>query len=386
MEWKLKRKPDGEIFAEWSETVLTPAGKPSLKDGKIETKRRRVRLQTSDMRTAKERAPLVVSGTWSPYENKVVERPVVSEGKTVAELLDKCMVTIWAPERCRSQATFRSTTKILKSFMGEETLQTVSYDRLTQLVTTLREHNYAEATIRRKLNNLSAALGEATVLKDDAGKPWLLGRPKFPKIVVNNQRERVIEPHEEEAIFKAVDARIKAEPARQWKRYKCLLIFLRDTACRLGEALALKDVHIAPRTIQAEEIMFVNFPRDVTKNQKPKALALSDAILEILPYLEATKDDEGRLFPMSGSSPWYFWNTLRSDVKNNFGLNIDDCVQHSWRHTTLTRLIQDDDLDIYTVSNFAGHSNIQITSRFYLHKKDVHTTKAVKVINRNSRR
>lgn len=131
----------------------------------------------------------------------------------------------------------------------------------------------------------------------------------MPTVVTKNFRSRVITAAEEKAIFSAITKRANSEPTRSWTRFAHLIRFLLDTGCRLGEALNLSDA-----LIEADgDATFVTFSRYSTKNDEPRKLPPSKAIIASLPYLRSCAVG-GKLFPMKPQTVWYMWNSIRSDL------------------------------------------------------------------------
>jgi integrase len=113
------------------------------------------------------------------------------------------------------------------------------------------------------------------------------------------------------------------------------------------------------------ERVSVAFPRYRTKNKKPRVVWLTKAIIETLPILRANAID-GRLFHITPATAWYMWNGIREDLKVQ-GYDMDDVKLHTLRHTCLTRMAQSGKFRIEQISDWAGHSSIQITMDRYRH-------------------
>lgn len=292
---------------------------------------------------------------------RVPERTERARGPTVWDALDHCSRTCWSPQHVRSHATTKSNIKFIGERLGDVPLKELTYERLLEFVQEMRAQKYAPGTIKRKLNSLSKALTEATKVTGADGKRWLQYKPPLPEIVVENNRDRVISLEEEAAIFAAIHSRAEKEPTRDWKRFAILYRFLLDTGCRLGEALALTP----ERLNVVDGVHYMTLPRYSTKNRKPRTLPLSAAIVDSIPFLKEAATSE-RLFPLKPQTVWYMWNNIRKDVIAN-GHDVSNVVLHTMRHTTLTRLARSGKVRIERLSDWAGHSNINVTLSKYVH-------------------
>ena len=345
--YELKAKKSGIIFAEYY----------------VDGERQRVSCKTRDRREARQRADLIVNGG-GPSSNPSAAPKVGAI--TMAVLFDRMQQTDWSPRECKSQATIRSNIKILNTYIGDELITDVTHPRLERLAADLFSHGYKAGTVDRKLNAVGAALGRATIETDKQGRPWLAGKPRLPKITVNNFKDRVVTREEEQAIFKAIFDCLAAEPTRDWQRYHCLIRFLLDTGCRLSEALNLTTKDVETRDVNGRMITFAVFPRYKTKSGKPRQIPLTDAVARNLSHL-SWGSPGGSYFKISPATAWYMWDrSIRAGVKAA-GFDIDDVTLHTMRHTCLTRLAKSGKLRLEQISDWAGHSSVQITRDRYLH-------------------
>lgn len=386
-DWDLKRKPSGVYFVEYYVTEET--------DGEIAYKRRRDSCDTRDYKEARTRAQQIVNGSWrapsarEKADHRSIKRPNLAGQITVAQLFDRCRETIWSNGKIKANATAISNARILGRIIGNELITDMTYSRLEDLKKQLEEtvcrtgKPYMPGTVDRKMNAIGAALTQATKEKDAEGNHWLLGKPAMPTVVVNNICDRTISRSEEAAIFAACAARAKKYPTRDWRRFGYFLRFLLDTACRMSEALNLTVSQIEEgsdydeETAQLIEAIYAELPRYSTKNNLPRQLPLSDEIVEALPYLKMNAL-EGRIFPWD--AVWYHWNLIRQDVKK-MGHDIGDVKIHTFRHTCLTRLAKSQKVRLEDISDFAGHSSIQITKERYVHLLRSSKVRTVGIIN-----
>ena len=368
--WDVKQRPNGIWIVEFK-------GEGG--------KRHRVSTKSRDKRKAMLMAPQIALGI-SPEQ--IAKPPVRKDedgkpkGMTVNDLFDHCEKTVWKTHR--SQATLKSTVKILREICGEDVLADLHAFRLEEIAETLalrggrKGSRAAPATVKRKLEVLSGALDKATKMQGPDKKPILFAKPPFPSIKVNNIQERTLTKAEVAAIFKVIGDYELENPAHDWKRFGCFVRFLLDTACRKGEALMLRDEWIS---IDADGDTIISWPRfrDATpaelartgldkierlKNGKAKTLPASQAIVDMLPILRVLSPD-GRLFPWHTSTMDWKWRRVREGVKR-LGQDIDDVKFHTLRHTTITDMLRNKE-SLTLVSRFAGHSSVKITADRYGH-------------------
>jgi integrase len=282
----------------------------------------------------------------------------------ITTLFHRCELTIWSPREAKSQRTIKSNLKVLGELVGADLVTDMTHGRLQRLVSDLFARGYAAGTVKRKMDMVGRALSMATVWEDDTtGKTLLAGKPKMPSVTARNSRDRVLSSEEEQAVFAAIQKRIKAEPNRDWTTFKALVRFLLDTGARLGEGLGVTAQDVERRRAGKHNVSFVHFRRYRTKNDKPRQVPLTRAVVAELKTLMPAEDD-GRLFPLRPAKVWYMWDTIRDDLRAR-GVNVDDVVLHTLRHTCLTRLAKR--LPIHKVSHWAGHSDIKVTVEHYAH-------------------
>lgn len=285
----------------------------------------------------------------------------------VTDLLDHCERTIW--RNARSKGTLGSNLKTLRTLVGHLELTDLHYTRLEQLRSDLegmpgKSRTLASpATVKRKMDTLSKALTHATKMTTSDGKPVLFGKPTFPTFEIQNVQDRVISDAETVALFEVIDARLVAEPDRDWHRFRALIRFLLDTACRRGEALRVHADHVETRLVGGRARSFVAFERYTTKSSKPRVLPLSDAVAALLPVLRL-QAGTGPLFPFTPGELRGMWKAIRQDMKAR-GFDFTDVRYHTTRHTTLTKAMKKH--PIAKVSKLAGHASVQITIDRYGH-------------------
>lgn len=286
---------------------------------------------------------------------------------TMSDLFDRCWLTVWHPDNVRSQRTIKSNIHLLNGFIGDELVENMTFTRVEQLVTDMKARGYQPATVKRKLAMVNKALKMATMWTDEKGQPLLRYKPPMPLVVVNNLKDRIITPAEEDALFVALEKRRQLEPGRQWFAFRVFLGLLWDTGGRLGETL-----HLGPKAIaRPQATSFVTFPRYRTKSGKPRTLPLAErsviALGTLMDHLVLDKDTgDWRFFGFQENTASVMFRQLKQDVTNETGFDLSDVTLHTIRHTTLTRLARGG-MDLARLQQWAGHSDPKITAERYLH-------------------
>lgn len=359
---RLRQKPNGMWLVDFED-----------EDGK----RRRVStgIKTAPQRTpppdAKAAAREILLGIRGSSRRKPFSSPKKTrrhDGRlTVSELLDRCLATVWHPDEAKAQPTIRSNVKHLRAAIGNEAVEDITYTRIEEIMLDMKAQGYAPATIKRRLDMLSKALRMATIWTDENKRPLLAAKPQMPSIKIENIKDRVITPEEEEALFLAAERRRQTEPNRQWRKFIGLLRFLFDTGARLGEAMRL-----TPDDVTEEgNMVYVTFPRYGTKSGKPRTVPLASASVEVLGRLfdDLTVDKKSgkmRFFSFNPSTAWYMFKQLLEDVTEERGFDMENVSMHTIRHTTLTRLARGG-MDLGRLQEWAGHSDPKITRERYVH-------------------
>lgn len=340
-------------------------------------KRQRVSTDTRDRQEAERQRKQWIAGTHPKHPamggsvapKGRVERLIASSGRpvrvtgwTLERLLDRCLKDpeVWG--KSKAQTTLVSNARLISKRCGDRLVHEVTYPFLKTVVADMEREGYAPATIRRHLASISRALEMATEW-EDGGKPILAQRPRMPTVLVQNLKDRVLEPDEETMVFAAIDARELAQPNRPWARFRMFLRVALDTGFRKGELLILGPSSVQVIQHRGQEHQMLGLPRYETKNGKPRMVPCSAAVAALIPALNAQAVG-GRWFPL-GQGAWLMWDRIRDDVKA-MGGNIDDVGIHTLRHTCLTRLARGG-MELQRLSMWAGHSDVSITARRYVH-------------------
>lgn len=364
---KLGTKANGIYFLDV--TVPDENGKP---------KRQRISCETRDRDDAEQQRKEWLIGTHPKHYSRGVE--IVPKGReadrdssvkrkspvgvTMEKLLDMCHSDRRCWKESKSQATIRSNIRLLTKRIGHELVKDMTHKKLCQIADDMLDEGYSPGAVKRKMDMVSKALRMAVEVYEDAdGAPLLAGKPTMPRIKVRNNKNRILKPEEELMVFAAIDKRIVDEPARQWQRFRMFVRVLLDTGFRRGEALLLGDNSITQVRVKGRDIPYLALPEYMTKNDKPRMVPATAAVIELFPALSA-QSIGGRWFPLDASA-WYLWNNIRADVAA-MGGNISDVGLHTLRHTCITRLALGG-MELQRLSMWAGHSDVSITAERYSH-------------------
>lgn len=394
---KIGTKPNGMKYLD----VRLPCPKTG------DLKRSRVSLDTRDDAEAKRQRADWLAGTHpkhpaqggviaakgrGPRADASTRRTSSQAGMTLIRWLDHCILSLW--KDCKGQTTILSNARVVQQAIEAAELAdlhvgAVSSVHVGKIEAALRERTaYAEGSVKKLMGSLRAALNHAANNADpDTGRAWLVAVPKFPTYVVRNIRERVLSEAEEVALFDCIAARIDAEPGRPWRHMGWLLLTMLDTGFRLGEALSLGQASVRVKrwvdrmSDEQMQATYLGLARYTTKNDKPREVPATDRVLAMIPKLNALAV-KGRWFPWAPGSggPGYFWINLRADMEAK-GFDLSDVTLHTMRHTCATRLCYGG-MDLVTLRDWLGHSDIAITAERYIHLISTHLYQGAAILNR----
>lgn len=389
---KLKQKPNGIYFID-----------VKLPDADNKLTRSRVSFDTRDRASAETQLVDWIKGIHPkhPSQGGVIApkgraiSPDTSEHSnapanvmTLNLWLTRCLSSIWSEFEVKSHASKRSNVKILQRYIDSDlALADVTATHLTRLVDNLRAGGYAAGTVRLKISHVATALNHAAkTVNPETGKFYLETVPEIPNVPKVRSLERVVSRDEEAVILECIDERHRTDPQRMWWWFKRLVILQLDLGFRLSEALSLGQRSVKRKrwldhSAQSHlEATFIGVEGKYTKSGKPRDIPCSQRFEREIKLLNELASN-GRWFPwpIKSSTPWQMWNTIRMDMKAR-GYNVDDVVQHTFRHTCATRLCEGG-LDLVSLRDWLGHSDISITAETYIHLMSTHLHKGAAILN-----
>ena len=261
--------------------------------------------------------------------------------------LDKALITSRRPKILTYEIGLLS-----RSPLGKYPLVHLSPSKISAYRDERLKAGKSRSTVRAYLKLMSRAI---TVGRKELGIPLthnpfeLVEKPK-----PNSARERTLEPNELKRLFKSCSA---------CSLFHFLGVFaeiLYLTLCRRGELLRLKrsDVDFINRVAVLQE----------TKADKPRTIALSPRVIELLKSLPRSVD--GTFFPIKSISA--FEKAFARAVKR---ANIKDFHMHDLRHCGAQHLIEDEGWNTIELMQQGGWTSSSMAKRYanispkYLAKK-----------------
>ncbi len=148
--------------------------------------------------------------------------------------------------------------------------------------------------------------------------------------------------------------------------FRRLMMFLRYTGCRPGEASAIDRSHID----LDRRLVILSKHKTAHKTRKPRVIVLHEVAYRLVcDQLRRWYPDQEKLFVNSRGNPWNRfsiscrWKRLRADLDLPA-----DCRPYGLRHKFCTDAIKAG-VNIKVVSVLAGHRNVRTTER-YVHVED----------------
>jgi integrase len=225
-------------------------------------------------------------------------------------------------------------------------------DTALDAITTAQVEDFKRAQLRRGLKAstvndqikiLAAVLAYARALGNPCATPLMIRLPE--------RGRRGIRAWSEEQLQRLYQAAAELHPD-----ILALIVFLGNTGCRRGEALALKwcNVDIGARLIRiwpSEEWQ--------PKDGEPRLVPINDALL---PWLNGKRESTEWVFPCPGTGGRYvYWPQRKFDeCRKAAGL---EGGPHTLRHTYATHLVRQT-RDLLLVARILGHSHTRVTELY----------------------
>ena len=161
-------------------------------------------------------------------------------------------------------------------------------------------------------------------------------------------------PRERRLKFGELEALLNATANGRNPYIRSIIVIAIETAMRRGEILNIRrrDLFLAKRQLHIPE----------TKTGRPRTIPLSEsAFAELMPHLNASRDDDAKLFPISTNAFRLAWDRLKRRAR------IDDLHFHDLRHEAVSRLFESG-LNTAQVAAISGHRDFRMLAR-YAHVK-----------------
>jgi integrase len=325
----------------------------------VQYKGQRVREDVGSEEQAIEREAAIKLALMKGTYGKTTAVP--SSGKdalTLGALKDRVYALVWSKQKAARESD--SVARLVVAYFGaERSVSSIDRRAVSDFRLALSAAGNSPATVNRKL----AALSKMLSVAHDEG--WIADRPRITRERESVGRDRFL-THEEEDKLIAV--------LRVWGQHDAadLVMFLLDTGCRLGEALALKW-----QDAGAIRVAFHD-----TKNGDPRSVPLTARLRDMLKDKRSAHSDLRFDRPVfEGFDGGRKFRKVFDRAKKHMGL-VDDphFVIHILRHTCASRLLQGG-ADLEYVRRWLGHKDIKMTQR-YAHLAPTSLDKLTSILER----
>lgn len=300
------------------------AAKQELKDSMAERLDRTLMGETPETVTLSDALEFTYSERWS--KNKAGHKPK-QQVERVIDLLGDPLLADLMDQKNADKPTGIALFRQLREKLAAEDLQDQTIDSYLTAVKTLLHVN-----------------------RDERPMPDLRV-PKIPMANVNRTRERILYMDEEDTFFKLAEVG-DPDHADFWK-------VLLDTGMRTSECLSL-DFRRNVRFREGIIHLFKDQVKGSRQQAKGRSVIMTKRVTKILQRIHRTRT--GRVWPAE-------WNATSTGqcfrkYRIEMGLAEDqDFVQHMFRHTCCTRLLEGG-VDFGLVQSWMGHSTAEMTRRY----------------------
>ncbi len=252
----------------------------------------------------------------------------------------------------KSGTETEATANRLMGYIGDVRLNEIGAKQLKLLSTGLKEKGYCSTTENRYLQVLKTILKRADL------------STRF--IVLSREHNRITTYSEEEAkkLLSVIVPESFVKRRSNWLTMTDLVPFLRDTGCRLGEALKLT---VGDCNTDTGSMLLLD-----TKSGYARTIYAKGTVKDIL---SRRLSEEGikansRIFPITKYQAASCWRWAKKQV----GIDNEDANLHAWRHTSVTKMLEFGE-DLEVVRLWHGHRSIT-TTLLYVHYRSEHLQKA----------
>lgn len=246
----------------------------------------------------------------------------------------------------------RSMLATLALFFGEEKLDRIDSASFESFARFRRKAGLRTSSVNNECRVLARVLSFAR----EQGYPVAV--PRWTPLVERDKRAQAAWTDAEVAALLDSCARVSPDLVP-------VVVFLANTGCRRGEAIALRweDVDLARGYVRIQPS-----PEWQPKNGKPREVPISRSLL---PWLQ--RPQEGRhVFPSRTGAGWACWPARAFDrARDDAGL---EGGAHRLRHTFASNFLAAVP-DLYLLARVLGHSDVAVT-RLYAHLLPDHLARA----------
>lgn len=278
--------------------------------------------------------------------------------------------------------------------IGNYQLAAVKPSDIQNMINDLTEKGYSYSTIRKAYNYTKSAYTFALERKEVTEIPF--AKIILPKSVKKDMSEIVFYNEDEIKLIKE-NALTKFPHSDAYIfRYGYAIILLLYTGLRCGELLGLKweDVDYENNSIKVRRNLKQVVNRDEDVDQKYvvieqstktksgiRSVPLSNMAKEALAYYEKIRTDSPYVLSSKKSKPVSARNLDRAfrNILTRAGITKQYGV-HSLRHTFASMLFKKG-VDVKTVSEILGHSDVSVTYNIYIHIINEQKVRAIEQLN-----
>lgn len=254
----------------------------------------------------------------------------------------------------RSWKRDESSINNLNAFFKSKNVSDITPDLIERYKAGRRER-VSVASVNRELACLKTMFSVAIEWKKAPSNP----ARKIKLLDGENKRERILNDQEIKAYLKAVDDSGSGY-------LKAFSIIALNTGMRPTEIYSLKweNINIPKRYIFIESRH--------SKNKKSRKIPINEIVVDLLKEME--RKTEYLFFnPTTGT---HIKNIRRAFMTACKEVGIEGVVPYTLRHTAATKMISEAGVDVVTVKEILGHSDIKMTIR-YCHPSEETLQRAV---------
>ena len=313
--------------------------------------------------------------------------------ETVEEYMTRWLITVKKPtlkptsfDRVELSLKYQIFPRI-----GTIKMKKLSSDDIQIMLNSLSEV-YSHSTVKKAYVNLKSCLKMAEIRED------IKKNPIHAVVLPRNTSPNEVSFYSAEQVQMIVAEAVSTYKNGAFKyRYGYLIVLLLNTGMRLGEALALQweDVDWSNRSIHicknVENVKSRNGDKSYTKIiQMPKSdksvrrIPLNNNAMNALVKLNSMQAEMNCKLVVATENGNYVdgGNVRRTmqSILNNCGIHGKTDIVHALRHTFATLLIRRG-VDIKTVSELLGHSDVTITMKFYYHVVEEQKNNAIRKLD-----
>ena len=280
------------------------------------------------------------NGSWRELKNRLA-RGADARRLTLQEFAHRYLEE-YCKTHNRAWQRKRDSIKALKTKLGAIEIEALDANHVARFISWRKEQGRSNGTINRDLSCLKHMLNYAVKLE----------------LIKENKVNRVdILPEILRYRQKFTDEQVDHFLARAEPRIRPLFGFMRETGCRLQEAMTLKHTHVL-RNVRRIAIT------DNTKSGKPR----------LIPMTEECERWIGEMVPLPGC-PYVFYNPRTKRRWKNCRKVIDRTIEASGlegflikdlrRHYGIT--LAENGAEMHAIQAMLGHSSVTTTEKYYAH-------------------